>query len=117
VRVITWRGRLNPVQTHPGEISNSTDSRLILAVVTRVPGSQVWELEATGSGGFCEELQRLGRRMRQGLGLLSREPEAPADGPGGGEVEDEGEDLHLGTAEGAEQRVDLSRRGEQARPN
>ena len=27
--------------------------------------------------GFCEELQRLGRRMRQGLGLLSREPEAP----------------------------------------
>ena len=74
MRVITWRGRLNPVQTHPGEISNSTDSRLILAVVTRVPGSQVWELEATGSGGFCEELQRLGRRMRQGLGLLSREP-------------------------------------------
>jgi len=72
VRVITWRGRLNPVQTHPGEISNSTDSRLILAVVTRVPGSQVWELEATGSGGFCEEIQRLGRRMRQGLGLLSR---------------------------------------------
>ena len=45
--------------------------------------------------------------MRQGLGLLSREPEAPADGPGGGEVDDEGEDLHLGTAEGAEQRVDL----------
>ena len=63
MRVITWRGRLNPVQTHPGEISNSTDSRLILAVVTRVPGSQVWQLEATGSGGFCEELQRLGRRM------------------------------------------------------
>ena len=28
-------------------------------------------------------------------------------GPGGGEVDDEGEDLHLGTAEGAEQRVDL----------
>jgi hypothetical protein len=42
-----------------------TDSRLILAVVTRVPGSQVWELEATGSGGFCEEFQRLGRQMRQ----------------------------------------------------
>ena len=46
MRVITWRGRLNPVQTHPGEISNSTDSRLLLAVVTRVPGSRVWELEA-----------------------------------------------------------------------
>ena len=34
-------------------------------------------------------------------------PETLTDGAGGGIVEDESEDLHLGTAEGAQQRVDL----------
>jgi hypothetical protein len=38
---------------------------------------------------------------------LGRELEAFTDRPGGGEIEDEGEDLHLGAAEGAEQRIDL----------
>jgi len=45
--------------------------------------------------------------VSQRLGLLGRELEAFTDRPGGGEIEDEGEDLHLGAAEGAEQRVDL----------
>ena len=45
--------------------------------------------------------------MGQRLGLLGRELEALADRLGGTEIEDEGEDLHLGATEGAQQRVDL----------
>jgi len=45
----------------------------------------------------------VGQRLR----LLSRELETLADGAGGGMVEDESEDLHLGTAERAQERVDL----------
>ena len=39
--------------------------------------------------------------MGEGLGLLGRKLQAPPDGPGGGEVGDEGEDLQLRAAEGA----------------
>ncbi len=47
------------------------------------------------------------RAVGQRLGLLCGESEAAPNGPGGGEVDDQGEDLRLGAAEGAQQRVDL----------
>jgi len=47
---------------------------------------------------------------------LGRELEAFTDRPGGGEIEDAGEDLHLGAAEGAEQRIDLVDAANQLRP-
>ena len=56
-------------------------------------------------GGLCEELQSLRRRVSLGLGLLGRELEALANRLGAAEIEDEGEDFHLGTAEGANQCV------------
>ena len=48
---------------------------------------------AVGEGGLDEELDLVGWRVSQRLGLLSRKLQAPADRPGGGEVGDEGEDL------------------------
>ncbi len=54
--------------------------------------------------------------MGQGLGLLGRELEASPDSLGGSEVEDEGQNLHLGTAKRAQQRVDLVHAANQLRP-
>ena len=48
-----------------------------------------WELEAMGSSRFCVELQRLRRWVGQGLGLLGRELEAPAESSGRVVVQDE----------------------------
>ena len=55
--------------------------------------------KVTDSGGFGDELERRRRRMGQRLGLLGRELEALADRLCTTEVDDEGEDLHLGTTE------------------
>jgi len=54
--------------------------------------------------------------VSQGLGLLGRELEALANCLGGTEVDDEGEDLHLGAAEQAQERVDLVDAANQLRP-
>jgi len=70
----------------------------------------------TGSGGFCDELESFRRRVSQRLGLLSRKLEAAADRLGGGKVDDESEDLHLGAAERAQQWVDLVDAADQLRP-
>jgi hypothetical protein len=42
------------------------------------PSPPGWELEATGSSPFCEEFQRFGRWLGQGLGVLGRELETLA---------------------------------------
>lgn len=47
------------------------------------------------------------RRVSQQLGLLAREREALADLLGVTEVDNAGEDLHLGTTERGGQRIDL----------
>ncbi len=65
----------------------------------RAPGG--WELETEGSGRFGEELEGFRRSVGQGVRLLGGKL-ATADRLGGGEVDDEGEDLHLGAAEGGE---------------
>ena len=54
--------------------------------------------------------------MSQRLGLLGRELEALADRLGGAEIEDEGEDLHLGAAERAQERIDLVDAADELRP-
>ncbi len=51
------------------------------------------ELVPEGLGGFGDELEGFRRQVGQGLGLLGRELEAAPNGPGGGEVDDEGQDL------------------------
>jgi len=45
--------------------------------------------------------------VSQGFGLLGRELEALANRLGAAEIEDEGEDLDLRAAEGAQERIDL----------
>ena len=54
--------------------------------------------------------------MSQGLGLLGGKLEAAADRLGGGKVDEEGEDPHLGAAERAQERIDLVDPVDQLRP-
>ena len=56
---------------------------------------------------MVEELDLVRWTVGQGLGLLGRQLQTPADRACGGKVGDEGEDLHLATAERAQQGVDL----------
>ena len=73
-----------------------------------MPSSAGCELEPSDSGRFCDEFESLRRRVRQGIGLLDREPKAFADRLGGTEVYEEGENPHLAAAKRAQKRVDAA---------
>jgi len=63
--------------------------------------------ERPESGGGVGELGRGSRRARQGLGTLAFAAEVLKDAAQRGELDDEGDDAHLGAAEAAQQRIDL----------
>ena len=96
---------------------NSCNRRqTVRGIDTTLRGPGAGERKALGSGGFGDEFESVRGCVGQRLGLLSRELETLAEGAGSAEVEDEGEDLHLGTAERAQQRVDLVDAVDELRP-